>query len=143
MKTNPIKMKIIFMLSAMCIIFGANAQHNPNHDQDPAKGAKKQTEWMKTELSLSDDQAAKVESINLTYAQKRKELREQMHKQMKGLEEDKNKELTTVLTKEQISKYESKKSEMRDQRKQQHMKKKEGCQKKCEGKKKVIFFLSC
>lgn len=127
MKTTTHKMKVIFSIACMFVIFGANAQHK----HDPEKGAKKQTEWMKTELSLSDDQVTKVENINLTYAQKRKEMRESMHKQMKSLEQDKQKELSAVLSKEQLEKLEAKKAEMKKHRRQQHMKKKQGCEKKC------------
>ena len=84
---------------------------------DPAARAKKQTEWMKKELSLTDDQTSKVENINLKYAQKKKEIIEQMHKQMSALDKDKTSDLQGVLNKEQLSKYESKKAEMKEKRK--------------------------
>lgn len=137
MKTKEIKLRLLFTLSFMLILsflfvaFQAKGQYK----HDPEKFAKKQTEWMKTELSLSDDQASKVSTINIDYAQKKKALKEEMRKQMQSLEQDKQKELSTVLTKEQVTQYEAKKAEMKAKRKQGHMKGKEGCMKKQEQKK--------
>jgi Spy/CpxP family protein refolding chaperone len=145
MKTAAIKFKMILMLSAMFVVFGANAQNPqgpPNAEHpgpNPEEMAKKMTEWMKTELSLTNDQTPKVEKINLSYANRMKEIMEQMHKQMKSLEDEKLKEMGNVLTKEQLTKLEAKKEEMKGQRKEHHMKGKdwegkEGCPKKKEDK---------
>jgi hypothetical protein len=119
MKTNRIRMKIIFAcMFFMFSIAGANAQHK-NHD--PEARAKKKTEWMKTELSLSAEQATKVEGINLKYGQKRKALKDEMRKQMKSLRQEEQKELEGVLTKEQLATYEKKKAERKEKRKQEYM----------------------
>lgn len=110
MKTQEIKMKIVFMLFAMFIFVGANAQEKAHN---PENRAKKQTEWMKTELSLTEEQSSKVEGINVSYADKKKAIKEDMRNQMKRLEEEKQKELGTVLSKEQMAKYDAKKLEMK------------------------------
>jgi hypothetical protein len=116
--------------------FGCNGQEkHPKHDHDPEKRAKHQTEWMKTELSLSDDQTAKVDDINVRYAKKMKELREQNRQQMKALHEEEKKELSQVLTKEQNDKLEAKRAEMKAKRKEHFKGKKEGCDKKGEDQK--------
>jgi hypothetical protein len=111
MRTQELKKKILFMMFAMMIFVGANAQERKFNPEDKAK---KQTEWMKTELSLNDEQSSKVEGINLSYANKRKALRENMRTQMKSLEEEKQKELSNVLSKDQMVKYDAKKKEMRE-----------------------------
>lgn len=125
MRSTSIYLKTIGLFAALFFLIEANAQHKP----DPEKAAGKQTEWMKTELSLSDEQTAKVETINLNYSKKKKELREQMRQQMKSLEQEKQKELSDVLTKEQLEKYETRKAEMKEKRKQ-HMHEKRKGQKK-------------
>jgi Spy/CpxP family protein refolding chaperone len=128
MTTNNINFKfftLLFMLITAAV--SVQAQH---HMRDPEDNAKKQTEWMKTELSLTNDQAVQVESINLKYAEKRKVLKEQM----KALHEEQKKELEAVLTKEQIQKMETKKAEMRENHKENRGKKNcdksGGCNKK-------------
>lgn len=97
-------------LVAGCMMasFAADAQqpgHKRHHDFDPDKMARHQTERMKTDLTLNDQQVSQVESINLKYARKKKELKEEMRKQMKSMEQDKQKELEGVLTGEQMDKY--------------------------------------
>ena len=126
MKSMAINFKILFMLTGIFTIFSASAQYK----QDPEKNAKKQSEWMKTELALSEEQVSKIEAINLSYAKKRKALKEEMHKQMKSLREDKQKELSAVLTKEQAEKYEKKKAEMKVKRREHYKKGKGQCPEK-------------
>jgi hypothetical protein len=118
MKTQEFKKKIVFMLFTMFIYVGANAQ---DKEHNPESKAKKQTEWMKTELSLTEDQSTKVEGINLSYANKKKALKENMRNQMKSLEEEKQKELAAVLSKEQMAKLDAKKVEMKAKHKNGRM----------------------
>lgn len=127
MRSTRIYLKSIGLFAALFILIDANAQYK----HDPEKAAGKQTEWMKTELSLSDEQTAKLETINLNYAKKKKELREQMRQQMKSLDQEKQKEISGVLTKEQLEKYEARKAEMKEKRKQ-HL------HEKCKGQKREI-----
>ncbi|WP_156140551.1 hypothetical protein [Sporocytophaga myxococcoides] len=125
------KLKVIFsalMMSAVMFVSQANAQADcPKH---PHKGKgegfspKKQTEWMKTELSLSDDQTAKVETINQKYSDKRKSMHEEHRKQMKALKDEQDKEFKSVLNKDQYTKLEAKKAEMKEKRKQAHKERK-------------------
>jgi Spy/CpxP family protein refolding chaperone len=130
MKTHKIKL-IIFacMFAIVTFVFGAYAQ---NKSHDPESHAKRQTEMMKTKLSLNAEQAAKIESINLKYAQKSKAQREEMHKSMQTLREDKDKETGAVLTKEQMDKYNALKAEYKNKRMKHHKDHKKDCGKKRE-----------
>jgi Spy/CpxP family protein refolding chaperone len=131
MKTNKIKIQIFAcMIALMSLGYSANAQ-DKSETHNPEARAKRQTERMKADLSLTADQVAKVESINLKYAQKGKDQREQMHKQMKSLYEEKDKEMTSVLTKEQQEKYKTLRAEQKGKRMQCH----KACSKKKEEKK--------
>jgi len=69
---------------------------------------------MKTELKLTDTQAASVDSINLVYAKKQGELfqqgggggdREAMREKMTALNAEKEKAFAATLTEEQLAKY--------------------------------------
>ena len=116
--TNQVRL-ILLAVACIFIAFTAGAQHpgqGKHGNHDPEARAKKQTEKMKTDLALNEQQTTQVESINLKYAKKRKELREEVRKQMKAIEEDKQKELEGVLTKDQLEKYSKAKEEQRKQR---------------------------
>jgi Spy/CpxP family protein refolding chaperone len=140
MKTNRIKIIFSTLFAVIIMTLGVNAQDKTNasdktRSHDPEARAKKQTEMMKTELGLTADQVSKVESINLKYAQKGKEQREAIHKQMKSLREEREKDMTAVLTKEQIEKYNKLKEEQKSKRMQERKGCSKGCMKKKEEKK--------
>ena len=86
---------------------------NPQFQQmSPEDRAKSETASMKTDLGLTDQQVAKVDSINLKYAKKRAEMRGQfqndrqaMMSKMQEMQEQKNAELKPVLTEAQMKKY--------------------------------------
>lgn len=111
MNTTKFRSRIwVFTLlfAVMLFAFGAYAQHKR---PDPTERAKKQTEWMKTELNLTGDQTAKVEKINLTYAEKKKAIMDKMHQEMKALHKSQDEEINAVLTPDQQAKYKTKKEE--------------------------------
>jgi Spy/CpxP family protein refolding chaperone len=98
MKNNRMKTKAFaLILSLMLFTFGAKVLGNI---PDPQTIAKKQTEWMKKDLSLSEEQTKKVEEINLKYAKK-----------MESMHQDKEKDLQGILNKDQFEKYKAKKAE--------------------------------
>lgn len=87
---------------------------------DPAARAKKISEKMKTELSLSEDQYKKVYDINLAYTQKITDLRNKTSEDRKEkmnsfreLGKNRNEELKAVLSADQMSKYQDMQKEMR------------------------------
>lgn len=99
------------LLCASTVIF-AQEQRGERRQFDPAETAKRQTEWMKTELKLTDKQVAPVDSINLVYAKKQGELfqnrdgdREARRQAMTDLNTKKEAALGKVLTKEQLETY--------------------------------------
>jgi len=110
MKTRKISILFIAFMAITTILA---AQPNITAEEK----AKMETEWMKTDLNLDETTALNVESINLKYATKRKEMmqemrnsggepdREAMRETMQTLNEEKNNELKLVLTQEQYIKY--------------------------------------
>ncbi len=89
-------------------------QSTMNQPQMPSADemAKHETDWMKTELTLSAEQLTLVSSINLNYAKKVKELfaqsngdRESMHAKMEVLQSQKKDELAKILSADQLQKY--------------------------------------
>lgn len=85
--------------------------------------AKKTTEWMVKELSLSQDQVAPVDSINLLFTKTQQILfqssegsRDKMRDAMTALEKEKETALSKVLTKEQLETYKEKAKEMMNNR---------------------------
>ena len=83
---------------------------NPQFQQmSPEDRAKQETQWMKTDLALTDKQLGKVDSINLKYAKMRSQLqgqdRETRMAKMQEIQGQKEAELKTVLTEDQMKKY--------------------------------------
>jgi PBP1b-binding outer membrane lipoprotein LpoB len=85
--------------------------------------AKRDNEWMKTSLSLTDEQVPKVEAINLKYANKMSELFQQgggnfeeIRPKMTELQGQKRTELQAVLTTEQLKLYDKTLEEQRANR---------------------------
>ena len=85
--------------------------------------AKQITEWMTTELNLTNEQIAPVDSINLVFTKAQQVLfqsaegdRSKIRESMAALEEEKVKSFSEILTKEQIELYKKKVNEMKDNR---------------------------
>ena len=89
-----------------------------------AERAAKLTDWMKTNLKLTDDQVQKVKDINVKYANKLDELdasnatKDQKMQTFKANDAAKDAELKTVLTDDQYKTYLSKKAEIKKKFKQ-------------------------
>ncbi len=86
---------------------------------DPESYSAKITDWMKSNLQLTEQQIPQVQAINLKYANKLKDLQNssgEKQQKMKALvvnEEAKDSELKNVFTAEQFKTYLSKKEEMK------------------------------
>ena len=87
---------------------------------NPEEMAKQTTEWMKTELKLTDDQVTKVEAINLSIAQERTKMIENaagdfeaMRPEMEKLNAKTLEEFGKVLTKEQLEEYQKQAAQRR------------------------------
>ena len=128
MKKKMLGLLLVFM--PFFLMQGLNAQE---HQMPPAADrAAKFTEWMKSTLKLTDDQVAKVQVINLKYANKTDELmkaaqsKDDKKKAMKSQEEARDAELKGVLTDSQYQTYLAKKKEMKKNAKQAMKEKKSG-----------------
>jgi Spy/CpxP family protein refolding chaperone len=113
------------MIAVFTFAFAAQtevqAQQQQRGSMDPVEMSKKQTERMKENLQLSEDQVNKVSKINLDFAQKRQELRKSasddrtaMREQMEKIRDERNTELKQVLTAEQYKKFLTQEEEMRN-----------------------------
>jgi len=115
--------KISFLIIAAGILFitSINAQ-SVNRDSlknaTPEQRAQIQSNMMKNKLALTDDQYRQVSDINLKYARKMDNLKQNgggkfsKTRKAKSILSDKDDELQKVLTKEQFEKYETFKKEM-------------------------------
>ncbi len=117
MKKN---MMLVGLMMVSAIIF---AQHG--HGKfDSSETATKRADKMKTELSLSDDQYAKVKAINEKFAASHTKLRSDTsltigtsHKKMEKLRADQETQIKSVLTKEQLTKWTAFKTKKEEDRK--------------------------
>ena len=106
--------KAMVSVVAIVLAFTLNASAQ---EQSTADAAKKTTDIMKTELSLTDVQYKKVLDINTVFTDKVAEARKsstdkkQTAQVVKGLKEEKENTLKTVLTDDQYKLYLAKKEE--------------------------------
>jgi periplasmic protein CpxP/Spy len=112
--------KIIMFAAALLVAMAASAQNVPakgkRTPKTPEEKAKKQTEWMKKDLQLTDDQAQQIEEINLKYAKKaeaRKEALKAEHEKFKG---EKEADLKKVLTPDQYAKFDQERKDKQAQK---------------------------
>ena len=115
-----------FLLATLLALFTtASAQKMTAEEQ-----ANKMTDWMKTNLKLTDDQVAKVQAINLKYANKMHEAKnstqskDEKKSSMKAESAAKDSEMKGVLTADQYKSYMAKKEEMKKDMKEKMMAKK-------------------
>ncbi|HEX2628665.1 MAG TPA: hypothetical protein VHM26_06635 [Chitinophagaceae bacterium] len=106
-------MKTFYRLSTLTLLLfiSVTSLHAQETKANATDRAKKMTDQMKTELSLSDSSYTNVYAINLKYAEKNSEImsgaegRLAKLKSLKASNEEKEKEMKAVLTKEQFKKY--------------------------------------
>lgn len=117
------------MSALLFLVFSINMQAQPpgggeRPSMDPVKRAEQQTAMMTEQLTLSEAQAAKVQEINLKYAQQSKAMREAntsgdrtaMREQMTALRTAQDAELKTMLTSDQWAAWEKIQAEQRANR---------------------------
>ena len=108
------------LLSIALLIFFTNAY---SQEKNPQERANKWTEWMKKNLQLNDDQVAKVQPINLKYATQLNDIRKDTAggkvnwDKVKENEAKMDAELKTIFTQQQFQTYDTKKTEMKEERK--------------------------
>lgn len=98
----------------------AMAQMDELKNSTPEERATLQTDWMKTNLALDDKTANALSAINLKYAQETQALMDSEGPRLEKLmtfrrnSDAKDAELKALLTPEQYSQYEQKKSQLQD-----------------------------
>lgn len=108
--------KAVLSLLAIFLVMGVFAQkQGPN----PEEKAKKMTEHMTTDLNLTPEQSKAVELINTDFAVKQAEVEKGNHEAHIAIKNEYEKELSAVLTPEQMEKM----KEMRKEHKGKHMRK--------------------
>ncbi len=136
MKPNSIKIAL-----SVCFLFFACIVSNPVAAQDkadmiknstPEQRAKMQTSMMKAKLQLDTVQVVKVQAINLAAAQKMDPILKSdgrkfaKLRQVKEIDNAKDKDLKNVLTPDQYKQYEVAKEEMKEKMKERMQESKAG-----------------
>src|SRR5882672_2392213 len=125
------KKKIVYglLMSALLLLF-INAHSQDKMKANPEDVAKKETEWMKTNLKLTDDQTSQAQAINLKYCNKMHDMqggsltKQQKMEAIKTDQQAKDAEMKNVLSADQYKSYEAKKTEMKKQMKEKMKEKK-------------------
>jgi len=117
------KISFLIIVAGILSITSINAQ-SVNRDSlknaTPEQRAQMQSDMMKNKLVLTDEQYKQVSDINLKYARKMDDLKQNgggkfsKARKAKSIMSDKDDELQKVFTKEQFEKYETLKKEMMD-----------------------------
>ncbi len=100
----------------------------------PEEKAKRMTDSLKTNLSLTDSQYSKVYDLNVNYITKIQELRKQTGSKedkmqaFKDLHKSQRKDINAILTKEQMEKLKAMHQEGKQERKHRHHEGKETTQ---------------
>ena len=121
-------MKTLILI--LVVALGATAKVNGQasgqmKNATPEERAQKITDWMKTNLQLTDEQATSVHAINLKYANENEALkdntatRRDKYKKFKDTQAAKDQELKGALTPEQFNAYLSKKKELEEKMKEE------------------------
>lgn len=116
---KKILLTTVLLLSVSLITLAQNRRERPS----PEDMAKRNTEWMTKELSLTEDQIVLVDSVNLVFAKAQQRIFEEIGENFEGvretmqaLEEEKVKAFSEVLSEDQLELYKKKRDEMRQNR---------------------------
>jgi len=117
MKTRKLLATVFALMMAFSLAAQGPAKGQCEKSKTPEEKAKKQTECMKTDLQLTDVQAAEVEKINTKYAIESDKLKQEFKEKKKINNSNKNAELKKVLTPEQYTKLDQIRAEKKKQQK--------------------------
>ena len=129
MKSNLSQLIMLLLL----FVFVKTSIYSQQKDIPSAsERATKLTDWMKTNLQLTDDQVPKVQDINMKYANKMEELKNsgvakrQKLQMLKNNDVAKDAELKQVFTDSQYKTYMTKKDELKKKLKEEMKERKAG-----------------
>ena len=107
------------LLVIVLLLLFVNAHSQEKLSSDPEERARQVTEWMKTNLNLSNDQAQKAEAVNYKCALKNIELegnnkmiKATRQKYLTSNERYRDDQLKKIFTPEQFSTYQERKKEV-------------------------------
>ncbi len=115
---------VFTLLLVAASVSGVFAQDS-TQNKTPEERATLQTEWMKENLQLNDEQLSVVEELNLEYAEKMEEVRSvqgnmQKLKKARSISDEKDAKLEEIFSEEQFSKYQDMKKELRGMAKERY-----------------------
>jgi len=112
--------KLLFAFVCLCVALTVSAQQGGGNQRTPEENAKRTTERMKSDLNLTPEQVAPVDSVNLVFAQARAKLIEKANGDRASIRDDMQKlnalqleAYGKVLTADQLATY---KKQMEDRR---------------------------
>jgi len=116
----------LFLATALLsLALGVKAQ-TADSTRTPEGRAAELTRKMQTTLALTDDQVPQVQTINLKYAQKNQQIwsgadgRFAKVRALRSSQKDKDKEMKTILDKDQYKKYEEMQQQMKDKAREEY-----------------------
>lgn len=113
MKRNILTIVLAIILPGLCTRLHAQ------QEMTAAERSAKVTEWMKTNLKLTDAQVPQVDAINMKYANKAEDVKNSTKTKKEKMEafkmdnEEKDAELKKVFTEDQYKTYQAKKDELK------------------------------
>ncbi|PUZ26111.1 hypothetical protein DCC81_17890 [Chitinophaga parva] len=116
--TNLRKMTFLLTILVFMVVTVSAQDKQITQNSTPEQRAKMQTEWMKTNLALSQTQVDQVYNLNLQYAQKNAPILESTkgklykYKQLKASQEEKSAAISKILDAEQYRKYQELQEQM-------------------------------
>jgi len=120
-------MKKNLMLAVLVLISAVTFAQKGKHSHDPKERATRSADHLKKELSLNDDQYAKVKSLNEKYSERYAAVRKDTSltrgrtmSQMKSIRGERETELKKILTPEQVTKWDALKAKRQEERKNHH-----------------------
>ena len=112
-------MKTHSLFAIVLMLFFTSAYSQPELSNDPTERGRQVTEWMKTNLQLTDEQVPKVEAVNVRCAEKNIELEGSKNmtkgtrqKYLLSNERYRDNSLKKILTVDQFTNYQAKKEEV-------------------------------
>ena len=121
---NLKKLGLALVIGVLASCSQSQTQAQIRGDRTPSERAQLQTKMMTQALSLSKEQVPTVKKINVKYSEKIAAIQAQdgsrrnKFQRMRGLMEEKDQELATVLTEDQYEAYLKKKAEMHSKMKE-------------------------
>lgn len=112
-------MKNLLLLCTFILLsFSIAGQQTQRQQLTPAERAKVYTEWMQKNLKLSPDQTVRINPVNQRYASMLEEVKTSNDgklkklKKVKSIQQQRETEFSSILTKEQMDMYRQKEKEL-------------------------------